>query len=253
MTTYVIIGYDSQNVDISYENLDILGINKIYLLGNDEVEETEIFKSITDKNILSFYEEMDFENKEDLVIFIDCRGKSKTYFDIMYSLNTARFDNRSYYTLLPQYNKKININLKEFPFKENYNPWKGSVLPSYISESEKEAILEMFYQSVLMIKSFLKFEFHLMKFTGIPEGWMLNTSTPILQHIINYYGLKPNAKDIPPCLELLHNTQYRQIITKTLIHICSNFLINNKIVNYLPEEKTTDFWFKLQTWNTIEF
>jgi hypothetical protein len=251
MATYILIGYDSDKIDIQYENVDILGLNKFYIFGNEEIEENGVFKSINDKNVLTFYEEMDFENKEDIVIFIDCRETTKTYFDTMYSLNTGKFENRSYYVPINT-KSKIIVDIKEFPFKENYNPWSGDALPSSITTSEKEAILEMYYQAVLMIKSFLKCEFHLMKISGMPEGWMMNTSTPILQHIINYYGLKSNAKDVPSCLEFSHNTQYRQIITKTLIHICSNFLIKNKFVNYLPDDKSSDFWFKLQTWNTIE-
>jgi hypothetical protein len=251
MTIYVIIGYDSQKFEIQYENVDILDIEKFYLLGNEEIEDNEKFKSITDKNVLTFYEENNLENSESNIVFIDCREGIKTYFDVMYFLNTGRFVNRSYYVFKPTKSVKI-LNIKDYPFKENYNPWNGDALPESISKVERDTIMEMYYNAVLIIKEYLKCDFHLKRTSGIPDGWMMNTSTPILSHVINYYGLHPNAKDVPSALEFCHNTQYRQIMTKTLIHICSNFLIKNKIVNYLPENKSEDFWFKLETWNSIE-
>ncbi len=252
MTTYIVIGYDSEKIDIQYENVDVLGIDKFYLVGNEDIEETEVFKSINDMNALSFYQDLNLENNDKKVVFIDCRHDVKTYFDTMYFLNTGKFENRSYYVFNTGKNKKI-LNIKDFPFSENYNPWNGDALPMSISKEEKEVIMEMYYQAVLIIKSYLKAEFHLKKISSFPEGWMMNTSTPILQHLINYYELKPSAKDVSLCIEFNHNSQYRQIMTKTLIHITSNFLIKNKFVNYLPEGKDEDFWFKLETWNTIEF
>ncbi len=194
MNTYVIIGFDSSKFEIQYENTDIINISKIYCVGNEDVEENEVIKSITDKNLLTFYEEQNMENFEDKITFIDCRTDSKTYFDTMYSLNTCKFENRSYQI----FNVKEKIlNLKSFPFRENFNPWKGEILPKSLSENEKEYILNSYYNMVLMIKSFLKAEFHLKKITSIPDGWMMNMSKPVLQHISLYYGLSPNSTDVP--------------------------------------------------------
>ena len=89
MNIYIIIGYDSKK-EIEYDNNDALAIDKVYCVGNVEVEENELFKSVTDKIILTFYNDMNLETSEDKVVFIDCRADKSTYLDVMYSLNTCK-------------------------------------------------------------------------------------------------------------------------------------------------------------------
>lgn len=250
MLKYIIIGYDSSNFDIEYENIDLINISKIYLLGNEEIENDSVYESVSNKNLLTFYEDMNFEKSDDKIVFIDCRNDSLTYFDTMYSLNTSKFENRSY-----QIFKGKKLNLKNFEFKENFNPWKGETLPSSLTKEEREYIISMFLNLVIIIKSYLKSDFHLKKISSIPDGWMMNLSTPVLNHICNFYGLTANAVDVPIALDFVHNSQYRQIVCKAIIHITSNFLINNNFVNYIPNQiqDKEKMWFNLETWETLEF
>lgn len=262
MLKYVIIGYDSDKIEIVYENIDVVNVSKIYLLGNEDIEYTEDnesvnkFEAVYDKNLLTFYEKSNFEKDDDEIIFIDCRDGMKTYFDTLYSMNTSRFKNRSYYIFPKTKVSKNVLNLNDFPFRENFNPWTGETLPSSLTNEERDCIMSMFLDAIMIIKSYLKAEFHLKKMSSIPQNWMLNLSTPVLQHICIYYGLEPHAVDVPRILDYVHNSQYRQIVCKTLIHITSNFLINNQIVNYNPKSNNNDkekMWFNISTWESLEF
>lgn len=244
MSIYIINGFNPEKVEILYENVDLLTISKIYCISNYSIEETEVVKSVNDKNLLKLYNSLELEKSEDKVIFISCDTKDETYLDIMYSLNTAKFNNRSYYVC-----KDKTIQLKDFPLIEHFNPWTGDTLSKFLTEKEKNQIVQIFRNIVEIIVQYLKAEFHLKKITSIPDGWAMNLAAVELQHIILYYGLKPHAPDVAKNIEFVHNSQYREIVCKTLIHVAANFLIRN---GYLTYGKKYD-WFNLNTWNSIEF
>jgi hypothetical protein len=243
MNIYIIIGYDSKK-EIEYDNNDALAIDKVYCVGNVEVEENELFKSVTDKNILTFYNDMNLENSEDKVVFIDCRINKSTYLDVMYSLNTCKFENRSYYVC-----KDKTIRLKNYPYINNFDPWTGETLPVNLTKVERENIMSMFLDAVNIFISYLKADFHVKKISSVPDGWMLNLSTPILHHITTYYNLKPHAKDVAKNVDYVHNSQYRQIVTEALIKVTSTFLIKNKIIDFGVKRD----WFNVETWENFKF
>jgi len=244
MNIYIIIGFDSSKVEIQYEEADFLSVEKLYCIGNDEIEETDIIKSVNDKNSLQLYDDLKLEYVDNNVIFIDCRDSVKNYLDIMYSLNTARFENRSYYVC----SKKI-LNLKDYPLISHFNPWTGEKLPKSLTQNERESIMSNYLDLVIILKSYLKSGFDKKKILSLPDGWMMNLANPCLQHITLYYDLKPHAKDVDKNLEFMHNSQFREIVTKTLVHVVSNFIIRNEFVSYGP----TRDWFNYNTWNSIEF
>jgi len=255
MNNYIIFGFNPEKVEIQFDDLDLLDTNKIYCVSNYEIEESDKIVSVSDRNVLDLYQELDLENNNENYIFIDCspfeKSEPKTYFDVMYFLNTSRFENRSYYIFESKILKTLK--LSDFKLITHFNPWMGETLPISISKDEREKIMSMYLDAVLIIKSYLKAEFHLKKISSLPDGWMMNISTPVLTHITNFFGLKPAAKDVAINIEFLHNSQFRQIVCKTLIHITSNYLIKNNIVNYVPRTEVSYDWFNLNTWNSLEF
>lgn len=243
MNIYVIIGYQKEK-EIEYENADILDIDKVYCVGNAEIEGNDIFESITDKNLLTFYKDMNLESSDDKVVFIDCRNNIETYLDTMYSLNTCSFENRSYYVC-----KNKVIKLKNYPAISNFDPWTGEILSKNLNDKEREQIMSMFLDAVNIIISYLKSNFHQKKITTVPDGWMLNLSTPILHHISIYYNLLPNAKDVAKNIDFVHNSQYRQIMTEALIKVTSTFLIKNNFISFGVKRD----WFDVNTWENFKF
>ena len=243
MNIYIIIGYQKEK-EIEYDNTDVLNIDKVYCVGNSEIEGNETFESVTDKNILTFYKDMNFDNSEDNIVFIDCRSEIETYLDTMYSLNTCKFENRSYYVC-----KNKVIKIKNYPVIGNFDPWTGETLSKNLNEKEKEQIMTMFLDAVTIIISYLKANFHQKKITSIPDGWMMNLSTPILHHITTYYNLIPNAKDVAKNIDFVHNSQYRQIVTEALVKVTSTFLIKNNFISFGVKRD----WFDVNTWENFSF
>lgn len=242
MTTYVVIGVNSVSFQIADE--DYAFVNKIYLVGNEKTDfesEDDKIEVVKNMNVLDLCKLNDFDKVETPVIFVDYTGNNNTYLDLMFMLNTSRFENRSYYI------GKDVFNPKKFPLKEHFNPWLGEELPLTLTSEEREQIGKYFTNLILIIKSYLKSGFHEKKILSVPDGWMMNFATPELHHIVHYYGLEPIAEDMKgnlKNLDFLHNSQYRQIVTKTLIHVVVNYLVRNKMIqNYIDVD-----WFNPQTW-----
>lgn len=244
MNIYILIGFNF-NDDLILTDADKLLYKKIYVLSSPATTDIENVEVVSDKNALQFYEQMNFEKSEENVIFIYCRKDRmiNNYLDVMYSLNTARFENRSYYVM-----KGNKLKLSDYPLVEHYVPWTGDKLPA--SLPERKDIQEMFEVLAKACRGYLKAGFH--KYNGIntpeiesiPDGWMMNINTPEINHIVNYYGLLP-AVDVNPSLEFIHNAQYRYILCDTLVKVLANYVVRNGIAN------TVDFddWFNYKNWN----
>lgn len=246
MNIYVLIGFNFSDNLILKES-DKLLYKKIYIVGNEGESDNEDIVVVGDKNILEFYEGLKFETLEDNIVFIDCRDNAgDTYLDVMYTLNTALFDNRTYYI-----HKGKNLTLSDYPFKSHFCPWEGEQLPSEISVIEKKAIKSMFNNLVKVTRSYLKAGFYYPsninkpKILNVPDGWMMNVYTPEIEHLIRYYGLIPEVKDVNRALEFIHNAQYRRIVTETMVKVVANHLVRNKVVN------TVDIndWYNYKNWD----
>lgn len=247
MNIYVLIGFSFSN-NLILKDSDKLLYKKIYIVGNPGDSDNEDIEVIGDKNILDFYNELNLEDSEDNIIFIDCRDNAgETYLDVMYTLNTARFDNRTYY-VAP---KVKNLVISEFPFKANFCPWEGNHLSQTLTVKEKKAIQNMFNNLVLITRSYLKAGFYYPeginkpKILNVPEGWMMNVYTPEIEHLIRYYGLIPEVKDVNRALEFIHNAQYRKIVTDTMVKVVSNYLVRNKVINSLD----IDDWYNYKSYD----
>lgn len=236
MSIYVIIGLKN-----NLPEPITIPVDKIYILSLENLETSDDrVEFVNDKNVLDFYQENDLENEESPVIFIDCMGKSKTYFDVMYLLNTVRFNNRSYYVHEP--NRKLL--LENYPLKEHFNPWTGEVPNETLSELEKESIVKMFNNLRKVTKSYLRAGFYNSTLQAIPEGWMMNFATPELFFIIEYYGLKPIAKDVHINMDFMHNSQYRKIVTQTLVAVVSNYFVKTGQIDPMSVKN----WYSDEIW-----
>jgi hypothetical protein len=243
MNTYVLIGFNFSN-DFILNESDKLLYKKIYVVSKPGTTDVENVEVIGEMNILKFYKTMDFETSDENIIFIDCRKDKavKSYLDVMYLLNTGRFNNRSYYVMAPG-----QLKLKDYPLVEQFNPWNGDAIPSKLTE--KIYIQDTFKTLANITREYLKAGFHKYNDTNVPEienvpdSWMMNINIPELCHIINYYGLVPPS-DVSRALEFIHNAQYRYILTDTLVKVLSNYLVRNKVVN------TADIsnWFNYKDW-----
>jgi len=215
---------------------------KLYLVGNDYDYEDDNIVSITDRNILDFYENENLENLEEPIVFVDCSGFSKNYLDVMYRLRTAKFENRSYISSP----SGKTIKLKDIKVQKHFNPFDGDEIPK--TYKEKEYLNSFFKNISLIIYYYIRAGFADKEIKEIPPGWTMNLAGKELNAIIRYYGLFPIAPDVALNIELSHNSQYRQIILKTLIAVASNFVVRNKIINIAEIED----WNSMETWNMIQ-
>jgi hypothetical protein len=95
---------------------------------------------------------------------------------------------------------------------------------------------------------YLEAGFDKKKIIEIPPGWTMNLSGKELNSLIRYYGLFPVAEDQPIMIEYCHNSQYRQIVLQCLIHVVSNFVVRNKLVDISEVED----WNSANTWKYIK-
>ncbi len=240
MNTFVIIGFDDTKEIIADEAF-MLGVKKVYLLSRPQIKytyENEKVELITEENIYQLYNRLDLDNLDENVIFVDCRKMYKNYFEVMYAINTGRFNKRSYYICNDR-----NIELKNYELISHFNPWTGETLPDNLPEDIKNTIMSMFTTIGKIIKHYLQSGFYEEKIYSIPPGWMMNLSTPELQHIISYYELKPNAPDVHMNLEFVHNSQFRKILTEILVKVSANFLTRNRFIS-----GSVSNWFEPSLW-----
>jgi hypothetical protein len=240
MNTYILIGFDTKN-DLILEQMDLVIFRKIYVLSNFYKSDMNNIEVINDMNSLDFYKNMDFENLDDNVIFIDCRENGcRNYLELMYFLGATRFDKRSYYI-----NRSKTIRIADFLLTEHFDPWTGETIPKMINKDDKKAILSIYKSLTEVTRSYLKSGFREKKILNIPNGWMMNITTMELESLINYYKLISKIPDINRTIEFSHNSQYRQIVTQMLVSVVSNFVVKNKIVD---PDSISD-WFDYKNWN----
>ena len=222
MSRIVIFGGTNLNLD-DIEDPSI----KIYLVGDFDYND-EMITSIQDQNILDFYIDEKLEEIEESIMFIDCTGFSKNYLDVMYRLQTSRFDKRTY-LIGPKFEDDIELVVKDLKFVNHFNPFDGDEIPKGLKE--KQYLLYFFKNLAEITHYYLKAGFEKKQILEIPPGWTMNLAGKELNALIRYYGLFPIAEDQPLMIEYCHNSQYRQIVLECLIAVVSNFVVRNKIVD----------------------
>lgn len=238
MSIYVIIGFDFTR-DLIINDSDRVLYEKIYILTHKGLTDNSDIEIISEVNALDFYIEEKFDTLDKNVIFIDCRGHHTSYLEVMNFLGTSRFDKRNYYV----HNPKNILKISDYMYKEQFDPWMGDKIPTSVSETERKFINKMYLILSKVVRSYLKYGFHESQIRGVPDGWMMNINNFELESVIRYYGLYPITPDVHKSIEFVHNAQYRQILTKTLVHIVSNFFVRNNILS------PVDDWFSYKNWS----
>jgi hypothetical protein len=84
----------------------------------------------------------------------------------------------------------------------------------------------------------------------VPEPWTLNLHTYALAGLIRAYQLYPKANDKDINYEIATNSQYRQVITQSLVHVLGTFTINNGLMSLLDVQQNGG-WYSLRLWPKI--
>jgi hypothetical protein len=242
MSIYVLIGFDFDR-ELIFNDEDRVTVDEIFLLSNTKfTTEDPKVKIVGDVNALDFYSINNLESLEKQVVFLDCRGKyTNTYLDMMYFLGTTRFENRTYYASREVKNGPINI--ADYPPISHFNPFEGQALSKTLSNAEITAVRQMYRNMAQILRQYLKMGFLENRIMGVPDGWMMNIHNFELELLTNYYGLVPIAKDVPKILEFLHNSQYREVVTKCLLRVVVNYAVRNGIFQSEDESKYFDYKF----------
>jgi hypothetical protein len=238
MSRIVIFGGTNVNLD-DVEDPSI----KIYLVGDYDNYEDII--SITNKNILDFYIDEKLEEVNEPIMFVDCTGFSKNYLDVMYRLQTSRFDKRTY-LVGPRFEDEVELVVKDLKFVNHFNPFDGDEIPKGFKE--KQYLMNFFRNLAEITHYYLEAGFDKKKVLEVPPGWTMNLAGKELNALIRYYGLFPVAEDQPLMIEYCHNSQYRQVVLECLIAVVSNFVIRNKIVDIIE----IDDWQSAKNWKFIK-
>ena len=238
MSRIVIFGGTNVNLD-DVEDPSI----KIYLVC-DNADNNERVIPVPNKNILDFYIDEKLEEVDEPIMFVDCTGFSKNYLDVMYRLQTARFDKRTY-LVGPRFEDNIELVVKNLKFVNHFNPFDGDEIPKGLKE--KQYLLYFFKNLAEITHYYLEAGFDKKEVLEIPPGWTMNLAGKELNALIRYYGLLPVAEDQPLMIEYCHNSQYRQIVLECVISVVSNFVIRNKIVDI----SEVDDWKSAKNWKLI--
>lgn len=81
----------------------------------------------------------------------------------------------------------------------------------------------------------------------IPD-WCLCFGEPILKYFIEYFEIKTQSPDIPLEDEFLTNPQFREMLTKQLLKLLANYVVNNKIID-VGDVKS---WYDISLWLSIK-
>jgi hypothetical protein len=235
MSRIVIFGRTNINLD-DVEDPSV----KIYLVGNYDFND-DMVTSVSNKNILDFYIDEKLEEVDEPILFVDCTGFSKNYLDVMYRLQTSKFEKRTYLV-----NSEDELIVKKLKFVNHFNPFEGDEIPRTVKE--KQYLMGFFKNLTEITYSYLEAGFDKKQVFEIPPGWTMNLSGKELNSLIRYYGLFPVAEDQPLMIEYCHNSQYRQIVLECLIHVVSNFVVRNKLVDVSEIED----WNSANTWKYIK-
>ena len=235
MSRIVIFGRTNVNLD-DVKDPSI----KIYLVGNYDFND-DMITSISDKNILDFYNDENLEKVDEPILFVDCTGFSKNYLDVMYRLQTSNFEKRTYLV-----SSEDELIVKKLKFVNHFNPFEGDEIPRTVKE--KQYLMGFFKNLTEITYWYMEAGFDKKQVFEIPPGWSMNLSGKELNALIRYYGLFPVAEDQPLMIEYCHNSQYRQVVLECLISVVSNFVIRNKLVDISEIED----WKSANTWKYIK-
>jgi hypothetical protein len=130
-----------------------------------------------------------------------------------------------------------------------YNPWRGEKMMK-----RKDNILSLYKEGIIILIHYLSAGFHLYdkndKDTDYPRiwipSWCFNVEIPYLKGIIYYYHLISDNEVHRPDMEICQNAEYRQTLTQCLVHILSNFLVNNGYVR-----KDTKNWYDVTIYENV--
>ena len=199
------------------------------------------------------------------VMFLDFSG-TQTSYELMEVLDTSTIKNRWYLNLQSSPNRvSIDRLVTEWMKPETFTPESRLLYPTYdlysgerlndnlrggFGGSEFREIVSRVIIMCQIIENYLRAGFHQNLILQPPEPWTLNLNIYTFSGLIRHYGLYPKAIDKDPNYELATNAQYRQILTKTLIHVCAAFITNNGIMS-LETVNSHNGWYSVALWPKI--
>jgi hypothetical protein len=200
---------------------------------------------------------------------------TQTSYDLMEILETATTVNRWYISLKPESVKikedncplivKIDRLVSEWLHPETfdsdskilypvYNIYSGQRLNGDIrggfNGREFKEIVNRLIIISRIIENYLRSGFDTKQVLQVPEPWTMNLYTHALAGLLRTYQLYPKANDKDINYEMATNPQYRQIITKSLIHVLGAFAINNDLMS---ESDIIEYggWYHVRLWPKI--
>jgi hypothetical protein len=125
-----------------------------------------------------------------------------------------------------------------------YNPWTGGKMEGHV--------LHLYREGLMLVIYYLQAGFHLYKKEGVeyPQiwipSWCFNVETPYLKGIIHYYSLMGENQVHRPDVEICQSADYRETLTTCLVHVLSNFAVNNR---YL--KKDVKDWYDYRVYEDV--
>ena len=221
------------------------------------------------------------------VIFLDYTGTTTSY-DLMEILETATTEKRWYVNLKPDLAViprprgspsrvgsvpnsqglgvvKIDRLVTEWMQPESFDSSSRLLYPTYdiysgerlkgdfrggFGGTEFQEILSRLIVMCRVVENYIRSGFAENQSLQVPEPWTLNLHTYALAGLIRAYQLYPRANDKDINYEIATNSQYRQVITQSLVHVLGAFTINNGLMSLLDVQQN-DGWYGLRLWPKI--
>lgn len=219
----------------------------------------------------------DIRTFDSKVVYIDCSrnmgGSLSTpnyISDTMFTMSLVedfKVVNRAYYRIeANQINSILDLANKD---QDLYNVFSGDPLRGFNPQAsliDIKVMIEALYY-------YLKNGFHeedkeiplymcdvdIYNQPGNPN-WCMNMNTPVLKGIVTYYGILPDVPEDDrralistgktPTTTMATNSQYRRIVTDTLLKVLSNFVVNNKMHSGKVNDTSLD-WYDYNLWGDI--
>jgi len=116
--------------------------------------------------------------------------------------------------------------------------------------TEFQEILSRLIVMCRVVENYIRSGFAENQSLQVPEPWTLNLHTYALAGLIRAYQLYPKANDKDINYEIATNSQYRQVITQSLVHVLGAFTINNGLMSLLDVQHNGG-WYSLRLWPKI--
>jgi hypothetical protein len=199
----------------------------------------------------------DFRTTEDLVIYLDHSNPTITddydLLNIMERTRDYKLENRWYFRVTGQ--PSIKELVEEFVGNKGrfanspYNPFSGEELPEHLSDEDRVIFHHLILKLTKFAIQYLKAGFyHRDPDSVLPDDWAMNLYHLEMQAFVQHYGLLPTEPDKEMNREFANNSQYRQVVTKTLTKVLANFYINNGILKPKKVESLGG-WRNVETYN----